>query len=204
MHPSRFVLGVLMMFLALLMMGMQWQGNEVWLWLRPGISTGEWWRSYTGHFVHLGWIHLAMNVVAMWLLAVVFAGVLRVSDWIIALLVLPLLISEGLWWSLPGLKAYAGLSGVLHGVFALGAFRMLGLASERSTGLAYVLLLLLKLVLERVTGETTVTAGLIGGPVLIEAHQFGAAAGVFLAVLQWGGSRLRGQSGRAAATKQVP
>ena len=32
---------------------------------RAALATGEWWRLVTGHLVHLGWDHLALNVAGL-------------------------------------------------------------------------------------------------------------------------------------------
>ncbi|HEX5359755.1 MAG TPA: rhombosortase [Fluviicoccus sp.] len=174
---------------------------ETWHWSRAAIAGGEGWRIISGHFVHVGWRHWGMNVVAMWLLAGLFSGILSWRHWGLALLLLPLFISAGFWWGLPGLTAYAGLSGVLHGIFVFGAARMLGMPVERHLGLVLIGLTTVKLAMEYFTDETAATAAWIGSPVLIEAHQLGAAGGLLLAVIIAGAAVVPRMK---SATKLVP
>lgn len=174
---------------------------ETWHWSRAAIAGGEGWRIISGHFVHVGWRHWGMNVVAMWLLAGLFSGVLSWRDWRLILLLLPLCISAGFWWGLPALNAYAGLSGVLHGVFVFGVTRMLGMPAERRLGLVLAGLTVVKLTAEVFTNETAATASWIGRPVLIEAHQWGAAGGLLLGVIFAG---IAVVAPMKSATKLVP
>ncbi|WP_366755764.1 hypothetical protein [Thioalkalivibrio sp.] len=82
---------------------------------------------------------------------------------------------------------------MLHGLFAAGA----GASIRRLPphGAALVIALTAKLVLEQVAGEDTLTQGLTGDAVIIDAHLYGAVAGVYygllLLVMSSGSSRNR-------------
>lgn len=172
---------ILMIILAFSMILSQWLGLKWLAWDRGQLQAGEVWRLYSGHFVHLGLWHLTLNLLALGLLSVLFAEELGWRSWMLVLGLLPPFISAGLWWGMPSLQGYAGLSGVLHGVFVLGAIRMWSNPPDRALSATLLVLVLVKLWLEPGSAESGVTASLIGGRILVEAHQWGAAGGVAIA-----------------------
>ncbi len=56
---------------------LQLQGAGDWMWDRRLIQAGEPWRFFTGHWVHLGYWHLLMNLAGLLLLALLLHGVMR-------------------------------------------------------------------------------------------------------------------------------
>ena len=78
-------------------------------------------------------------------------------------------------------RRVCGDTGVLHGVFVLGAIRMWSNPPDRLLSATLLVLVLVKLWLEPGSAESGVTASLIGGRILVEAHQWGAAGGVVIA-----------------------
>lgn len=143
-------------------------------WSRNGMVQGQWWRLLTGHWVHLGTTHLLLNVAGLALLGLLFDRPMS-TGWLVGyLLTAPVAISLGLAWAVPELDWYRGFSGCLHGLFV-----MLALANLRRqprwnglllTGLAA------KLMLEPYLPGST--AGLIGAPVIYQAHGLGALTGL--------------------------
>ena len=138
------------------------------------------WRLWTGHWVHLGIWHWILNVAALALLPEIF---LRASwkYFLVLWVALPPLLSLALWFCLPHLSMYAGLSGVLHGFYL--AFAMAAICghagAERKIGWAVMIGLLAKVSWEAYRGMSQ-TAELIGAPVIIQAHQYGAALGFLI------------------------
>ena len=92
-----------------------------------------------------------------------------------------LFVSILVWLASPHLSAYVGLSGVLHGVFAWGIIQ--DFKHKRVS--AYLLLagLIIKLIDERFFSTNDFMANLIGASVAIDAHLYGAIAGIILGVL---------------------
>ena len=83
----------------------------------------------------------------------------------------------------PHLHYYVGLSGVLHGLFVVGAWG----ERQHFRVSAYVLLALVfaKLVWEQLYGAMPGSESMIGGQVLVDAHLYGAiAGGLFLLLHQ--------------------
>ena len=194
------VLGLLMLLSLIL----QIDADELWLWDRTRLEVGEWWRWATGHWVHLGLVHLALNLTGVILLGVLFQGVLSWQSWLLAFLLLPLWISAGIWYLLPGLQIYAGLSGVLHGIFVLGAIRMMGLPADRLTGCALLMLAIAKMYFENIAGDAMLTRELIGAHVLVEAHQYGSVGGGLMAMGWLALSKVHRRRPVRPATKLVP
>ncbi len=140
------------------------------------------WRWWTAHWVHVGWRHYALNMLAFILLVFIFPHV-RVKTLVLCLLVLPVLVSAGIYFLMPGISAYAGLSGILHGIFVLAAIESLFVVKERKFALLVLAVVVLKVVWEKIFGSES--AELIQAPVLVEAHQLGLLSGLLVAGMQY-------------------
>ena len=159
--------------------------KDAFIYWQDGLLT-EFWRLWTAHWVHVGWMHYFLNIAAFICLPFIFP---RVSIWHFTalLLLLPPLISLSFYWFLPDIEAYAGLSGVLHGTYAAVACVHLMYKRERNFAAFVLLLILAKLVWENTAGSMD-TAQLIGSPVLVEAHLLGVIWGIVLAGVYLAGS----------------
>jgi rhomboid family GlyGly-CTERM serine protease len=155
---------------------------------RAGLAAGEWWRLVSGHLVHLGWRHAVMDLAAALILGWLFGRELSPRRWAWVLLLSLLAVNAGLWWLDPGITWYVGLSGVLHGVMAAAAVTL----AWRRVPAGYWLLgaLALKLGVEQLYGPLWLAAESAGGPVIVNAHLYGAAGGI-LAALVPGPGRVR-------------
>ncbi len=145
------------------------------LWVQP-------WRIMTAHWVHVGWVHYLLNMLAFICLVFIFPK-MNLFRFCISLLVLPIFISLAIYFFAPDVVAYAGFSGVLHGLYAFAAAQ--GLYDKQDHFFAYTILIgvSIKLVCEWYFGASLSTAQMIGSPVLIEAHQYGVLGAVFLSLL---------------------
>ena len=149
---------------------------------REAILDGQVWRLITGHLVHLGWAHLALNVAGLLLLRVGFGAAGKSPLWeLLYLFCLALGVSLGLLLGSPHILWYVGLSGILHGLAVLIAIRMWR-RSERA-GLVLLLGLLGKVGWEQAFGGASLTGVDIGGAVIFDAHLYGVvSAGIILLV----------------------
>lgn len=155
------------------------------LWQEP-------WRLWTAHLVHVGWAHAALNLVALLLLPWIFPSYPVRRFYGILLLGCPLL-SLLLWIQLPWLTWYAGLSGILHGIYFSAALHAFLSRSDRLVASILLIGLTMKLVLENlVVGHGT--AELIGAPVLTQAHYFGVAVVLLLSGIFGHFSAIQAQS----------
>lgn len=139
------------------------------------LDGGEWWRIVTGHLVHLGPGHMWLNVAALfvgWLLCGDCFSMLR---WALVVLICCVGISGGFLLLDPQLVWYVGQSGVLHGLLAAGALEML--RRRQPVAWAFVAFLVLKLGWEQWFGALPFTAESSGGPVVVNAHLYGALSG---------------------------
>ena len=146
---------------------------------REAIAAGETWRLLTGHLAHLGTAHLVMNLVALGLVWLLVGRAFKAWGWGLAMLIIALGIDAGFWWLAPELEWYVGLSGLLHGLLAAGALAVsLQGGRGRRDGLLLLATLAAKLAFEQVGGAVPGSAALAGGPVVVDAHLYGALAGL--------------------------
>jgi rhomboid family GlyGly-CTERM serine protease len=175
---------------------------------RAALWSGQAWRVMTAHFVHLSTAHLVFNILGMFLLCELLWSDLPVAHGLGLLGSAIIGVSASLWWLQPELAWYAGLSGVLHGMWAGCALAgcwpgktrqdMSTAVSSPSNGKALatswpltrricaagLMLLIVKLTVEFYFGGSPRTEQLIGGAVVTVAHLYGALTGVGY-VLLW-------------------
>lgn len=148
---------------------------------RGAILSGEVWRLFSGHLVHLGWTHLGLNAAALVLIAALLGRLQRAPPWAWSVLASSLGVGLGLLWCSPQVDWYVGLSGVSHGLVAAGGA---ALARERrAAGFAWLALLAGKLAWEQFHGALPGSQAVIGGATVVDAHLYGAVAGLMAALL---------------------
>lgn len=140
------------------------------------IDQGHYWLLLSGHLVHLNWTHWALNMAGLLVIAVFFSLYGNVFDWLFVLLFSAVVVGLGLYWFHPELFWYVGLSGVLHGLFVYGAIREVRFYPF--SGYVLVLLLSAKLFWEYMNGPLPGSESMTGGRVVVEAHLYGALAGL--------------------------
>lgn len=171
------------LWLAILVVciGFQISGrSELWRYDRHLIEQGDLWLFFSSHFVHLGWNHFYMNM-AMLVMVPLFFPRHRLLLFVITLLVSILSIGLGLYYLSSEIIWYVGLSGVLHGLFVMGA--LVELQRHRVYGGVLLLAISGKLIFEQYFGALPSTESFVGGSVIIDAHLYGAVAGLLVALL---------------------
>lgn len=161
---------------ALLASILQWMVGPEWLRLDRELAWIEPWRLLGAHFVHLGWVHLGLNLAGLVLLWLLLGDTLRPLPWASGVVVLALGVSAGLLCCSPTVGWYVGFSGVLHGLFAAGAVANLRRLTPLALGILGVLFG--KLMVERMGAGDPLTAALIGGAVIVDAHLHGVLLGL--------------------------
>ena len=149
--------------------------SDWFIYWRPALLT-EFWRLWTAHWVHVGWIHFLLNMLAFACLPFIFPHA-RTRHMTLLLMVLSPFISLMFYWFMPHIEAYAGLSGVLHGMYVAVAIVYLKYPKERNFAVLVLALIVIKIIWENTWGNSR-TAQLIGSPVLVEAHWLGALGGI--------------------------
>ncbi|MEJ2453438.1 MAG: rhombosortase [Candidatus Thiodiazotropha sp.] len=153
---------------------MSWQ--QVLQYQREAILSGELWRLVSGHLVHMNAPHLLMNLLGLWLIWLLFFN--RESSGILCFYRLPaVLIGSALTLLAlnPEVAWYRGLSGILHGLLALGLLRQC--ESQRLTGGVLLLLFVAKIGWEQATGAIPGSEAWISGQVIVDSHLYGAIWG---------------------------
>ncbi len=148
--------------------------------LRPAVEHGEVWRLLTCHLVHAGPGHLAWNLAGLVVAALAVGPALPAHEWLAVSLVSALVASSGALWFSPETVAMAGLSAVLHGLLAAGAWAVARRGEPLGWGLLGILAA--KHGLERLTPLPWASFWL-GDPIATEAHVFGSLGGLAAALL---------------------
>lgn len=99
------------------------------------ISSGEYWRFITGHFVYNSWQHWFINMIGIALLFLIFNCINNSKNYLYATCFLLCWISTGLLLVSHQLVWYIGFSGVLSGLYIYGACTIFNSARTLSTGI---------------------------------------------------------------------
>ena len=175
--PADWLLPSIVLLLAVLIAG--FDGDGFWRYERAAISSGEAWRLAGGHFAHLSTPHLAMNAAGLILVWLLVGHSATGWQWALVLCASIIGIDIAFWVLEPQLEWYVGLSGVLHGLLVFGL-----LLDWRSGKLENTLLLAAiigKLGYEQLVGPLPGSAETAQGPVVVNAHLYGAITGALCA-----------------------
>lgn len=155
-----------------------------WRFNRDQVEQGSYWLLLSGHIVHLNWSHWALNMAGLAIVAFFFSSHAGFRQWLLVILVSAAVINIGLWWWMPQIHYYVGLSGVLHGLFLYGALREIRFYPL--SGYMLTAVLLAKLGWEFFNGALPGSEDMTGGRVLTEAHLLGAIGGILVWLAEWG------------------
>lgn len=144
-------------------------------------SSHQLWRVLSGNIVHLGWSHMILNALGLALIWALFWNTFRTGSWLLITAVSALAVTLGLYWLMPEVTWYVGLSGLLHGLFIAGAIGGIRRGDHREAIL--LIALIAKLLWEQIYGPMPGTSDMAGGPVIVESHLFGAIGGAIAALL---------------------
>lgn len=149
---------------------------ESWRFNRGLVEQGDIWLLFSGHIVHLNWSHWLLNMAGLAIVAFFFSSHASFKQWFTVVLVSAGVISAGIWWGMPEIHYYVGLSGLLHGLFLYGALREIHFYP--ASGYVLTAVLVGKLGWEFFNGALPGSEDMTGGRVLTEAHLLGAIGGV--------------------------
>lgn len=131
--------------------------------------------------VHLGWSHLALNLAGLWLVVAFLARSVDRSGFLIACALSGLGVVLGLLLASPEVGWYVGASGMLHGILIAGLLAGRGLRGWERWGL--LIGVIIKLIWEQSYGPVPGSADAAGGPVVVDAHLYGALGGALAAAI---------------------
>ena len=146
---------------------------------RSALGGGELWRLLSGHLVHLGPSHLLLNLAGLGLVWALVGARLTPITWAVAAGIITFVIDAGLWYLRPSLDWYVGLSGLLHGLLVLGM--LVGLREAPLESVVMLAAVGLKLGYEQLVGPLPGSTESAGGPVVVDAHLYGAIGGLLAA-----------------------
>lgn len=143
---------------------------------RSAIAAGELWRLVTGHFAHLGLAHLVLNLAGLGVVWMLVGGAYSSSGWVLIIATSLALIDLGFWFLDANLGWYVGMSGLLHALLVAGVVSRFPVAKVESLALALVIAG--KIAWEQLAGPLPGSELSAGGPVVVNAHLYGAIAGI--------------------------
>jgi rhomboid family GlyGly-CTERM serine protease len=156
---------------------------------RIQLDNFQWWRILTAHFLHTNITHLLLNITGLTLLWALHGHYFKMACYMSQFFVLCLGTSIGLYVFAGQMQWYVGLSGVLHGLFIIGAY--LDIQNQFKTGWIMLLGVWLKVVHEQIYGASEEVAKLIAAHVAIDAHLFGTITGSIIILYYLGIKKLR-------------
>ena len=148
---------------------------------RTAIDHGQWWLVLSGNIVHSNYPHLFLNLAGLWILGFIFFDNLSLKTFIISALFLCTSVGIGLYLFNPELQKYYGFSGALYGLFLVGATTAI-LAKDLFTGVTVTLIITGKIIWDLIYGGSSSNAELIGIPVAVHAHLYGAIGALFISI----------------------
>ncbi len=176
--PDWRYVGAVIPFMALL----QLIGPELLRYQSDWSESGEFWRVLSAHWVHVGWMHWLLNSLGLVIMAGLTTPGWRIRRWLFNTITLALGISILTTLFNPEIDNYAGHSGVLYGLFILGAtslFRYDRLIAILVAGAVFG-----KVCMEQFQFYDFNTSGLIGARVIVDSHLYGTLIAVCIALLQ--------------------
>lgn len=164
----------------LLLMTIESSGANRFEYRRTAILAGEVWRLVSGHFTHINWSHLYLNLAALLLIWLLGLGRLGIMRQLIAIFLCCMTISLAMLAFNSEIAWYRGFSGVLHGLFALVAAQYL--RDHRYFSILLFLSLALKITLEHILERIPWHQGHSDFWVIADAHLYGSIAGLVIAI----------------------
>jgi rhomboid family GlyGly-CTERM serine protease len=146
---------------------------------RTRIADGELWRLVTGHFAHLGMTHLTLNIAGLAVVWLLVGAGHSLLNWIFVIASSLAVIDLCFWFLDPGLSWYVGMSGLLHALLVAGIVTRFPVAKGESLALAA--LIAGKIAWEQLAGPLPGSEISAGGAVVVNAHLYGAIAGILAA-----------------------
>lgn len=148
---------------------------------RYAVEGMETWRLLTANIVHTNIYHTLLNLTGLLLLSLLHSQHYRIIRFWKVFLWCAVLTSTGIYFFSANLIWYAGLSGALHGMFIWGA--CMDIRAGLKSGYLLLAGVLAKVCYEQLYGSSEEVASLIDATVAVDAHLYGAVAGIIIFLL---------------------
>lgn len=143
---------------------------------RTLIEENQFWRLLSANFIHTNLNHLLLNLAGVILLWGLHGHYYKMGSYLGLTLFCSAFCTLLLFYFAPDLSWYVGLSGTLHGLFILGAYY--DIRNKLKSGWLLMLGIWSKVAYEQWHGPSTEVVAMIEANVAIDAHLFGAGAGL--------------------------
>ena len=164
-----------------LMVLLQAIGPEYFRYESDWMSSGQVWRIVSAHWVHVGWMHLALNVLGLVICVSLTSPGWSAKRWITTTLIMGIVISILVTINNPEIRDYAGHSGILYGLYVLGALSLY--RRDRLIAVLIIAAVLVKIGMEQFAPFDFDTGELIGATVIVDAHLYGLLGAIAIALV---------------------
>ena len=171
----RYVALTLVLTALLQLVGPEWFRFE-----RDWAESGQIWRLVSAHWVHVNWKHWLINGASLVVLAALTTPRWGIGRWLWQTVLIGLGISLLVTWLNPEVRDYAGHSGVLYGLYLLGAVSLY--PRDRLIAMLIVLAVAGRVVLEKLAWFDFHTDDFIGANVILDSHLYGLLLGIAIAL----------------------
>jgi rhomboid family GlyGly-CTERM serine protease len=145
------------------------------------MNANEYYRFLTAHFVHTNGFHFSMNVGSLFIVALLHQQYYSWWQWLIASLLIALGISAVLFFFDQDVEFYLGLSGLMHGLLAVGIAT--DIKHKLPSGMIFLACLVGKLLYEQISPPNFALESWIESYVAINAHAAGTGIGFLIGLL---------------------
>ena len=159
--------------------------SELWLYQRSLIAAGDYWRLWTGNWVHTNVWHLSLNLAGFWLLFLLNPKVFYHRGLLPYIASIGFGVGMGLWWFSPTVQWYVGFSGVLYGLYLQTGLQFLRQGDKLSATLI-ILGICGKTVWDWQQQGESFSSTLVQAPIIYAAHGYGMASTLFITAIHRG------------------
>ena len=157
-------------------------GPEYFRYQQDLVESGQLWRYLSAHWVHVGWAHLVLNATGLIICVSLTHPGWPALRWLLYCVVLGAGISTLLVLNNPEVRDYAGLSGVLFGLYLLAACSLY--ARDRLIAVLIIIAIVARVLMEQFHFYDFNSGKLIGAQVIVDAHLYGLIMAIAIA-LAW-------------------
>jgi rhomboid family GlyGly-CTERM serine protease len=157
-------------------------GPEYFRYQQDAVQQGQLWRYVTAHWVHVGWLHLLLNGLGLVICVSLTTPGWSVARWLLCCVIMAVGISLLLMLFNPEVGDYAGLSGVLFGLYMLTGLDLY--ARDRLIAVLIIAAIVIKVLMEQFQFYDFNSGELIGARVIVDAHLYGLLIAIAIA-LTW-------------------
>ena len=141
----------------------------------PLIKQGEYWRFFTGHFIHYSWTHWASNSIGLLILISIFNNKHSLK-WLLPSVFVLITVSSGLLLFSQQLTWYVGFSGILTGLFVYACIATI--TENKVLSILMLLIVLVYVASQLLRGELVDSSALTIIKTSSYAHAYGLLGGL--------------------------